>query len=82
MARVRDAAFPIQVGLLKTTDPGETMNYSAVMADAQAYGIGWLWWDWRMSTDDLTTNGIYGSWTPEGQDVVLSPDPPIGLVAT
>jgi hypothetical protein len=41
------------------------------MADAQAYAIGWLWWDWRMSTDDLTTNGTYGSWTPEGQDVVL-----------
>jgi hypothetical protein len=59
MARVRDAAFPIQVGLLRTTDPGETMNYSAVMADAQAYGIGWLWWDWRWSTDDLTTNGTY-----------------------
>jgi mannan endo-1,4-beta-mannosidase len=72
MARVRDSALPIQVGLLKTTDPGETMNYSTVMADAQAYGVGWLWWDWRMSTDDLTTDGVYGHWAPGGEAVAVT----------
>jgi mannan endo-1,4-beta-mannosidase len=71
MARVRDAPVPIQVGLLRHTDGAETMNYSPVMADAQTYGIGWLWWDWRMSTDNLTTSGIYGAWAADGYAVVL-----------
>jgi mannan endo-1,4-beta-mannosidase len=71
MVKVKDATFPIQVGLEKTTDPGETMNYSAVMADAQTHQIGWAWWDWRMSVDNLTTDGTFGHWAATGEDVAL-----------
>jgi mannan endo-1,4-beta-mannosidase len=72
MEAVRDSSLAIQVGLLRTTDPGETMNYSPVMADAESYQIGWLWWDWRMSTDDLTTDGTYGHWAANGLDVAVT----------
>jgi mannan endo-1,4-beta-mannosidase len=73
MAKVRDAPFPIQVGLLHVTDgTSEAMNHSTVMADAQAYGIGWLWWDWRMDRNNLTTDGISGHWATYGQDVALT----------
>jgi mannan endo-1,4-beta-mannosidase len=72
IAKVRDAPFPIQVGLLKLTDGAEAMDYSPVMAAAQADGIGWLWWDWRMDRNNLTTDGIFGHWATYGQAVVVS----------
>lgn len=72
VAQAGAAPFVIQVGLLRTTDPNETMAYSAVMADAQAQELGWLWWDWRMSTDNLTTDGTYGHWASVGEDVAVS----------
>jgi mannan endo-1,4-beta-mannosidase len=72
MAKVAAASFMIQVGLLKETDPGEYLDYSPVMADAQANGVSWLWWDWRMSGSNLTTDGTFGHWASDGQQVVVS----------
>lgn len=73
---VQNANFPIQVGLIKRADIQDgnnaAMDYSALMADAQAKGIGWLWWDWRMGADDLTTNGNCGSYAHDGLDIVVN----------
>lgn len=78
---VRNANFPIQVGLIKRADIQDgnqaAMNYSALMADAQSGAtpenrIGWMWWDWRMGADDLTTNGNCGSYAHDGLDIVVN----------
>lgn len=77
-AKVRDAAFPIQAGIMGVTDPWSNslaMDYSLAMADSQAWEIGWLWWDWRLSGahTSLTTDGTYGNWqSPWGADVVIN----------
>jgi hypothetical protein len=77
MQAVRDAPFMIQVGLTYQTDPwqnSETMDYHLAMQDAQTYDIGWLWWDWRLSSGSasLTTDGVYGHWEPYGADVAVT----------
>jgi mannan endo-1,4-beta-mannosidase len=72
MQKVAAASFVIQVGLLRQTDPGENLDYSPVMADAQTNEVGWLWWDWRMSSSNLTTDGTFGHWASEGQQVVIT----------
>lgn len=73
---VQNANFPIRVGLIKHADQQNgdpaVMNYSALMADAQAKGISWLWWDWRMGQDDLTSNGSCGTWAHDGADIVVN----------
>lgn len=59
----------IQAGLMQHTDGAETMDYQKAMDWAKQNGIGWLWWDWRMGSDSLSTNGNYGSWTYLGTQV-------------
>lgn len=75
-ANAQAANFPIQIGLIKHADQQNNdpavMNYSALMADAQTRGLGWLWWDWRMGQDDLTTNGNCGSYAHDGLDIVVN----------
>lgn len=82
MQKVRDAPFMVQVGISYQTDfPGpndsfepQFMDYVLAMQDAQAYEIGWLWWDWKFGGPgvDLTTNGTYGGWqAPFGREVAI-----------
>lgn len=75
---VASAPFPIQVGLIWHTNPWDipalTVDYAALMADAEAKHIGWLWWDYRMGKDNVTQSGVYGQWTTWGAKVV-STDP-------
>lgn len=72
IAKAAAANFVIQLGLLTETDPGEFMDYSSAMAGAESNRLGWLWWDWRMSGSNLTTDGTYGHWATPGQPVVVS----------
>ena len=77
MQKVRDAPYMIQVGLTYETDPwmnDDKMDYRGAMRDAQNYDIGWLWWDWRLSsgTASLTTDGVYGHWESYGADVAVT----------
>jgi hypothetical protein len=73
MGRVRDAGIPIQVGAAKIGDAIDGLvNYMPILTAAQTYGIGWLWWDWRMSNGNLTTDGVYGHWAPGGQQIAVS----------
>src|SRR5262249_8892233 len=70
--KAAQANFVIQLGLLTETDPNEFMDYSSAMGGAQSHALGWLWWDWRMSGSNLTTDGVYGHWAAPGQPVVIS----------
>jgi mannan endo-1,4-beta-mannosidase len=73
MQSVRDASVPIQVGAAKVGDYIDgAVNYLPILADARTYGIGWLWWDWRMSDGNLTTDGFNGHWAPGGQAVAVT----------
>lgn len=71
---IANAPFPIQVGLIKHADQQDgnpaVMDWGALMTDAQSKSIGWLWWDWRMGVDDLTTDGMWGHWAHDGQAIV------------
>lgn len=77
--------FPIQMGLLKYTEPYNnseeaSMDYVTAMAKAQDHGIGWLWWSWTGGAEDnhLTENG--DTLTALGQQVIY--DDPNGISAT
>lgn len=81
MDAVAAATVPIQVGLIWRTDPqdgsAQTLDYPAMMRMCQERGVGWLWWDWRMGIDNLTTDGVYGHWatvngTPLGATVAVT----------
>jgi len=73
---VRDSGLPIQAGIAFVGDWIDgPVDYWPSIHDAQTYGIGWLWWDWRMSDGDLTQDGIYGHWKNDGQAIaVTDPD--------
>jgi hypothetical protein len=75
-AAVANAPFPIQVGMIEHADQQDenpaTMDWGALMSDAQSKSIGWLWWDWRMGVDDLTYDGHYGHWAHDGAQIVVS----------
>lgn len=76
MQRAAAAPFPIQVGVIHHSDSQDnspqTVPYRDLMRLAHELSLGWLWWDWRMGVDDLTTDGRFGSWTERGLDVVVS----------
>lgn len=76
LAATAAAAFPIQVGIILETDPGETLDYETAMTQAQANQLGWLWWDWynpydqtnNLSSDGTSTNLLQ----PVGERVVAT----------
>lgn len=74
MQQVDQAAFPIQVGILNQADPGDMMDYATVMALAQQYGVGWLWWDWYNpfggTVYNLSADGTAGNLSSVGHQVV------------
>jgi hypothetical protein len=75
MLAVRNASFPIQVGILTEADPGDMMDYSTVVTDAQDFGVGWLWWNWYnpfgTSVFNLSHNGTLSGLTNAGREVVV-----------
>jgi mannan endo-1,4-beta-mannosidase len=75
MRRAAEAPFPIQVGIIHHSDPQDnspqTVPYGELLRLAHELSLGWLWWDWRMGVDDLTTDGRFGNWTQRGLDVVV-----------
>ncbi|MEM9188257.1 MAG: hypothetical protein AAGF12_03735 [Myxococcota bacterium] len=86
MERVRDAEFPIQVGLDAVTDPfvspESRLDYQTLMRDAQSYDVGWLWWDWYNPfgrDNNLTQNGTGRALTSYGTAVI---EGPTGIRAT
>ncbi len=74
------APFPIQVGLMWHSDhqdagDNQTIPYQDLMKLAAELDLGWLWWDWRMGKDQITTGdslGKYGKWTDVGEVVATS----------
>ncbi len=75
----RDAPFPIQIGMIKHSDHQDPelsdleVPYAAMMDLAKTYELGWLWWDWRMGIDDLTTDGYYPNWDGSlGSEVMVT----------
>jgi hypothetical protein len=74
MHQAASAAFPIQVGLGYRSDPdinpSATIPYSQLMSLAQNLRLGWLWWDWRMGVDQLTTDGTVNTKTTFGHAVI------------
>jgi hypothetical protein len=77
MKQIDGAPFAIQMGLDDVTDQVngvETLDYGSLMNDAKSYGIGWLWWDWRLigddRTNDLSKDGTYANLSSLGSDVV------------
>lgn len=67
------AAFPIQVGLILETDPGETLDYETAMTEARANDLGWLWWDWynpNDQTNNLSADGTSINLRTVGERVV------------
>jgi mannan endo-1,4-beta-mannosidase len=75
MRRAAAAPFPIQVGLIHRSDPeqgsAQTIPYAELMGLSQELQLGWLWWDWRMGVDNLTTDGLFGHWAGPGRDVMV-----------
>lgn len=72
---VASAPFPIQLGLDRVTDfpSSETADFSTLLSETQANGIGWLWWDWYNpygNENNLTEDGSAGRLTPTGETVV------------
>lgn len=88
MQQVASAAFTIQIGLDDhtdyATDPIETLDYPTLMNDAKTYGVGWLWWDWRLigsdHSNDLSTDGTFAHLSGFGADVISGQ--PAGLAKT
>jgi hypothetical protein len=76
MQRAADQVVRIQVGITLHSDPqtgsSATIPYSQLMAQATQLQLGWMWWDWRMGVDNLTTDGRFGSWTTLGLDVAVN----------
>jgi hypothetical protein len=69
-----DSGLPIQMGLDFITDlPDETADYQTLMTEAQAHGIGWLWWDffnpygWE---NDLSEDGTASNLSSMGSIVL------------
>lgn len=62
------AASPcaIQAGVVRHTeqggDPKLVLNLPQVMDYAKANDIGWLYWDWKMSMDQVSGSGYFGDW--------------------
>jgi hypothetical protein len=54
--RLSTLPFHVQAGILRFTDGSEEMDYSAVMADAEQFQIGWMWWHWCDFPNRLTDN--------------------------
>ena len=71
-----NAPFPIQLGLDYVTDPpSQTADYGPAMSEAQARGVGWLWWDWFNPygrDNNLTRDGTRANLTATGVTVVES----------
>src|SRR4051794_29672591 len=62
---VHDAPFLIQVGL--SGDQGDLLpahvDWQAELGEVQRLRLNWMWWDWGLSSGQLTTNGnAFGSW--------------------
>lgn len=74
MRAAANAPFPIQVGLTNRSDPQDdspqTTPYLDLMRWAKELDLGWLWWDWRMGIDNLTTDGVFGHWATWGNGTV------------
>jgi hypothetical protein len=78
------ADFPIGFGLINWAEVDCTvlLDYPAHMATAQAQGLSWTWWDWRLpgyTCFDLSTDGYASSLTSYGQIVVNGAN---GIAAT
>jgi hypothetical protein len=70
---VHDAPFMIQVGL--SGDQGDLLparvDWQAQLAEVQRLDLNWMWWDWGLSSGQLTTNGNdYGSWDTSDFDAL------------
>ncbi len=85
-AYCRDAPVCIQVGLLLHSDPQDnspqTIPYQHLMQLAFNYDLGWLWWDYRMGIDNLTTDGYLPHYTSLGTDVLVDNQYGIGHTST
>lgn len=70
------SGLPIQMGLDHVTDlPSETADFGLLMSEAQANGIGWLWWDWYNpygSENNLSRDGSANNLTSTGTTVINS----------
>jgi hypothetical protein len=72
-----DAPFMIQVGL--SSDQGDLLparvDWQAQLGEVQRLGLNWMWWDWGLSSGQLTTNGNdYGSWDTSDFDALAVVD--------
>jgi hypothetical protein len=71
-----DSGLPIQMGLDHITDlPSEAADYALLMSEAQANGIGFLWWDWYNpygSENNLSNDGSADDLTSTGSTVINS----------
>jgi hypothetical protein len=78
MQRVRDASFPVVVGIQHWSDgydpaTAQNMDWRGQMARGQAYNIGWRWWTWRQDNNNLTVHpGLFGNWSPHGAEVAIT----------
>jgi hypothetical protein len=74
VAAIVSSGLPIQMGLDFITDlPSEAADYGTLMTEAQAHGIGWLWWDFYNpygSENNLSRDGSSGSLTSTGSNVI------------
>jgi mannan endo-1,4-beta-mannosidase len=76
MEYVRDLNYPVQVGIIRYPDSGDEMDYLGVMADAEAFDIGWLWWDWYNPYgqwgNHLTSEGTFDTLTDFAAEIVIT----------
>lgn len=77
VSQIRSSGVMIQIGVLYHSDSqagygGQTVDYNLILDKARTLKLSWLWWDWRMSEDDCTTDGIFGHWAHQGQDVCIT----------
>jgi mannan endo-1,4-beta-mannosidase len=76
IASVVNSGLPIMLGAASFRDPSNPSQgwygapldqYKIVWQKTFENKIGSFYWDWDSSIDGMTTNGIYGSWTPQGE---------------
>lgn len=77
VAMIRSQGVLIQIGAINHSDSqagygGQTVDWKLILTKALALKLGWLWWDWRMSEDDCTYDGIFGHWRNQGLDVCVN----------
>jgi len=70
--------IPLIIGEFASTevDYETPIDYRYIMRYAAEQKIGWLWWWWEsgqpIDTHSMTSNGVYGNWVNEGEEIALT----------